>query len=201
MSSVLALHSSGEGLGVGMVHPGQPDRRRTVAFPLGRAVASRLLVCVEQVLPAEAWPRLTRLVVATGPGGFTGTRITVVMARTLAQQLAIPLHGVSSFLLVAARAGIAAPTWVVQDLPRRGQVAGLYGPDPASLAGVGELLAPRLFARDEALPAGPRLPAQVLLPADVDTLLAIGVAAEQQRLPGPWQPVLPLYPTSPVELP
>ena len=32
-------------------------------------------------------------------------------------------------------------------------------------------------------------------------LLAIGVAAEQQRLPGPWQPVLPLYPTSPVELP
>jgi hypothetical protein len=32
----------------------------------------------------------------------------------------------------------------------------------------------------------------------VDLLLAIGAAAHRQQRPGPWQPVLPLYPTSPV---
>jgi len=198
MSWLLALHSSSEVLGVGVERPDRPGCRRCAAFPLGRALANDLLGCVEQLLPAAAWPQLGRLVVATGPGGFTGTRLTVVLARTLAQQLAIPLHGVSSFLLVAARQGIRAPTWVVQELPRRGRVAGLYGPDPAALAGIGELQRPRLFATDVALPPGPQLPAQALIPADVDTLLAIGLEAERRQLAGPWQPVLPHYPTSPV---
>ena len=204
MSWLLALHSSSEVLGVGVERLGEVAGRpgagggRSEAFPLGRSLANELLRCVEQVLPATAWPQLGRLVVATGPGGFTGTRLTVVLARTLAQQLAIPLHGVSSFLLVAARHGPVEPTWVVQDLPRRGQVAGLYGPDPAALGGVVELASPRLFAAGTPLPAGPQLRGQALLPEDLDTLLAIGLEAERRRLAGPWQPVLPVYPTSPV---
>jgi hypothetical protein len=35
--------------------------------------------------------------------------------------------------------------------------------------------------------------------ADVAELLALGRLAHQRDLAGPWQPVLPLYPTSPVE--
>jgi tRNA threonylcarbamoyladenosine biosynthesis protein TsaB len=198
MSWLLALHSSSEVLGVGVQRLAGPAAARSAAFPLGRALANELLGCVEQQLPAAAWPQLGRLVVATGPGGFTGTRLTVVLARTLAQQLRIPLHGVSSFLLVAARQGITEPSWVVQELPRRGRVAGLYGPDAAGLAGVQELEPARLFATGTALPPGPQLAAEALIPADVDLLLAIGEAAHRQQRPGPWQPVLPLYPTSPV---
>ena len=198
MSWLLVLHSSSEVLGVGVEHLDRPGSGRSAAFPLGRALANDLLGCIEQLLPAADWPRLGRLVVATGPGGFTGTRLTVVLARTLAQQLGIPLHGVSSFLLVAARQGIGAPTWLVQQLPRRGQVAGLYAPDPAALSGIAELELPRLFDTGCALPPGPQLPAQALIPADVDTLLAIGREAERRQWAGPWQPVLPHYPTSPV---
>jgi tRNA threonylcarbamoyl adenosine modification protein YeaZ len=40
--------------------------------------------------------------VAKGPGGFTGTRIGVVTARTLAQQLQVPLFGISSLAAMAA---------------------------------------------------------------------------------------------------
>ena len=197
MSWLLALHSSSEDLGVG-VQSLAGGERRCRRFPLGRALANRLFDCVEELLPADQWPRLGRLVVATGPGGFTGTRLTVVMARTLAQQLAIPLHGISSFALIAARQRIAAPTWIVQELARRGQVAGLYAPEAEALTGVVEREAPRLFASGVALPAGPRLAAAVELPADVELLLAAGQRAEQRRLAGPWQPVLPHYPTSPV---
>lgn len=198
MRLILALHSSSEVLGVGVQSLGNGRSACSAAFPLGRALANDLLGCVEQLLPASQWRQLGRLVVATGPGSFTGTRLTVVLARTLAQQLQIPLHGVSSFLLAAARHGITEPTWVVQELPRRGRVAGLYGPEPRALAGVRELEPARLFAIGTEPPAGPQVPAAALIPADVDTLLAMGLAAEREQLVGPWQPVLPLYPTSPV---
>jgi len=192
---------------------------------------------VEEVLPAEQWSSLGRLAVATGPGGFTGTRLTVAMARTLAQQLALPLDGVGSFALIARRLrrqGLveARPFWVVQPLPRRGLVAGLYGPSPGPGAGPGtasgsggtaglgldqggallEISAPRLYCEPSALaeaeglllataedsPA-PRCPADVLQPDDVAELLSCSQEAAAAGRFAPWAPVLPIYPTSPVD--
>jgi tRNA threonylcarbamoyl adenosine modification protein YeaZ len=214
---LLALHSSSDTLAVGLQRLGDPEAAgsplepleppRLASFPLGRQLSNDLLPCVEQLLPAEHWPELGRLVVATGPGGFTGTRLTLVLARTLAQQLAIPLHGFSSFLLMARR--LAAPGqpmaaaerfWLSQVLPRRGVVAGCYQPDPLVLGGMAERVTPRLF-QDPASVAEPQLPAQVEPEADAAQLLELGQLAAAARLPGPWQPVLPLYPTSPVDQP
>jgi tRNA threonylcarbamoyl adenosine modification protein YeaZ len=177
---LLALHSSGETLGVAVQRLGGQELPRLAAFPLGRGLSGALLTCVESVLPASQWPSLGRLAVAIGPGGFTGTRLTVVLARTLAQQLGLPLDGVGSFRLIAQRllgqgAVPQGPFWVVQELPRRGLVAGLYAPDAGfggcgtDLAGAGEgcwgaavadrpagagpleLLAPRLYREESAL--------------------------------------------------
>jgi tRNA threonylcarbamoyladenosine biosynthesis protein TsaB len=211
---LLALHSSSAELGVGVRRLDGGGSDRIASFPLGRALSTHLLSCVEQVLPAALWPDLGRLAVATGPGGFTGTRLTVVMARTLAQQLQLPLDGVGSFLLVARRLGLTEPTWLVQELPRRGLVAGLYGPAPrlgiglgsseasGAMAGAVELLTPRLHTDAASLAAihpAPRRSAEVVVAADVAALLAIAQQAHQGGQPAPWQPVLPLYPSSPVE--
>lgn len=203
---LLALHSSSETLGVGLepLAGADPAARQLACFPLGRALSNELFACVESLLPAEQWPRLARLAVATGPGGFTGTRLTVVLARTLAQQLGLPLDGPSSFLLTARRLWRApgAPQpggWLVQPLPRHGLVAGLYGPDGAG--GLAERLAPRLYREEEELRAVadlPLLPAEPLLPDDVAELLDLSRAAAAAGVAAPWQPVLPLYPTSPV---
>ena len=207
MRVALALHSSSEVLGVGVAplaevggpSPG-PEAWRTQAFPLGRALSNQLFAAVETMLPAQQWPQIGRLAVALGPGGFTGTRLTVVMARTLAQQLAVPLDGVGSFLLMARRLQLQEPTWLVQTLPRRGVVAGCYAPDPAAWSGMAELAPPKLYQDLAALPAGSQRPAVVELPADVEQLLALTCLAayDPNSHPGPWQPVLPLYPTSPV---
>jgi len=238
---LLALHSSGETLGVALQHLGGQEPPRLAAFPLGRGLSGALFTCVESVLPAPQWSRLGRLAVATGPGGFTGTRLTVALARTLAQQLNLPLDGVGSFQLMAQRllrqgAVAPAPFWVVQELPRRGLVAGLYAPggqggggrrgaggaaagwadqgwgDPAGDPGPLELAAPRLYrgasaladAEAALLPAGeeapaPRCPAEVRQPDDVAELLRFSQAAAAAGRPAPWSPVLPLYPTSPVD--
>jgi len=216
---LLALHSSSETLGIGLQRLGGSEPATLAAFPLGRALSNRLIDCVESVLPARHWPELGRLAVATGPGGFTGTRLSVVFARTLAQQLGLPLDGISSFHLIARRISgtgketLASPFWLVQELPRRGPVAGLYAPDPAALAGVSELKAPRLFPSwseldgpvlglANAVPAPPECPrflASCVLPEDVAELLAFSQAAAAVGVSAPWQTVLPLYPTSPVQ--
>ncbi|MFN9871692.1 MAG: tRNA (adenosine(37)-N6)-threonylcarbamoyltransferase complex dimerization subunit type 1 TsaB [Cyanobacteriota bacterium] len=211
---LLALHSSSDTLGVA-VQALAPETESPVlaAFPLGRGLSNQLLACIETVLPAPEWPRLARLAVATGPGGFTGTRLTIVMARTLAQQLELPLDGISSFRLIARRrhrqgeAPAMGPFWLVQDLPRHGQVAGLYAADPEALGGIAEVLPPRLYRQNRDLEAASeragavsaqRCMAVPELPQDAAELLAFGQDAARRRLSAPWAPVLPIYPTSPV---
>ncbi|QEY32886.1 tRNA (adenosine(37)-N6)-threonylcarbamoyltransferase complex dimerization subunit type 1 TsaB [Synechococcus sp. RSCCF101] len=204
---ILALHSSSSSLGVACAEAWPPEGgERVRCFPLGRALSTSLLHCVEEVLPAGRWPRLVRLAVATGPGGFTGTRLTVVMARTLAQQLGCPLNGISSFLLMAhrliaeGRSG-PGPFWIRQELPRRGFVVGRYGcpdggEDPVELS-VPHLVPLEQEAgwRDHGEPVHPFLDA---VPRDVTCLLQRARRAHQGGQPAAWGPVLPIYPTSPV---
>jgi len=208
MSLLLALHSSSPVLGVGLLDLDRPEQPpQLLAVELGRALSNELFACIEQLLPAQRWPELERLAVATGPGGFTGTRLTVVLARTLAQQLQLPLDGLSSFLLIARRLLTSqAPQeagqrlWLEQVLPRRGSVVGCYGLDPAALGGVAELELPRLVRPGESWGGdGPCAAAVVDAEADARQLLELAQLAQAADLAGPWAPVLPLYPTSPVE--
>jgi tRNA threonylcarbamoyl adenosine modification protein YeaZ len=205
---LLALHSSSDCLGVGLADlSGSAAETRTAIFPLGRSLANELFACLESVLPASRWSEIARLGVATGPGGFTGTRVTVVLARTLAQQLVVPLDGFSSFLLIARSlwsGGIVSEAeaerfTLVQELPRRGLVAGCYGSDPSALGGLAEWSSPRLYRTAAELPPGPRHEARVEPERDVRQLIELGLAAAATGLAAPWEPVLPLYPTSPVE--
>ncbi|CAK6698313.1 tRNA (adenosine(37)-N6)-threonylcarbamoyltransferase complex dimerization subunit type 1 TsaB [Synechococcus sp. CBW1107] len=213
-SWLLALHSTSEVLGLGLA-PLAPffqasaqaaQSPRINSHPLGRRLSNDLLACVEQLLPAHQWCELGRLAVATGPGGFTGTRVTVVFARTLAQQLALPLDGFSSFLLIAHRLRQRAevgdqPFWLLQELPRRGIVAGCYAVDEWALGGIAEREAPRLYGQLDDLPPGARLEARVDPAADVEQLLRLSGLAAVAGSAAPWANVLPLYPTSPVAQP
>ncbi|MFM7086001.1 MAG: tRNA (adenosine(37)-N6)-threonylcarbamoyltransferase complex dimerization subunit type 1 TsaB [Cyanobium sp.] len=205
---LLALHSSSEQLGVAVLPWPEPPgsaplaAARLQAFATGRDLANQLLLCLEALLPAPNWPRLQRLAVATGPGGFTSTRLTVVLARTLAQQQNLPLDSRSSYHLNALRLwrqgdAPTGPFWLFQDLPRRGRVAGLYGPDPSAQGTLLELEPPRLQDPQRPL-SGPLLAAEPCLPQDVAELLAVCREGAVQQLSAPWSAVVPLYPTGPV---
>lgn len=100
----LAIHTSSPQLGLMLqsVEPGEQAVKRHQVWDLGREVSSHLHTKLVAFMADATWQDLSFVAVAKGPGGFTGTRIGVVAARTLAQQLDIPLFGVSSLGVIAA---------------------------------------------------------------------------------------------------
>jgi tRNA threonylcarbamoyl adenosine modification protein YeaZ len=96
----IALHTSTPQLGIAVNNYAGDSRSQT--WDLGRGLASQLHQHLAEILLPQTWQDLAFVAVAKGPGGFTGTRVGVVTARTIAQQLNIPLFGISNLAAVAA---------------------------------------------------------------------------------------------------
>ncbi|PZV03393.1 MAG: tRNA (adenosine(37)-N6)-threonylcarbamoyltransferase complex dimerization subunit type 1 TsaB [Leptolyngbya sp.] len=110
----LAIHTCSPDLGLALSNFDGKIRHQT--WPLGRDLSTQLhSILIDFIAPYD-WTDLSFLAVAQGPGGFTGTRIGVVTARTLAQQLEIPLFGVSSLAAVAQRVLEESPTKSIADV-------------------------------------------------------------------------------------
>ncbi len=208
-SFILALHSSSEDFGVAILDSREPfSSLKTAVFPIGRQLSNSILSCVNTLLPFHDWPKLVRISVATGPGGFTGTRLSIVMARTLAQQLSCPLDGFSSFSLMAprllnefAKEDREKPFWICKSLERRGLVAGCYQVLSNSQTILGtkkflELETPKLIPFNSQLNS--LVEAKENVDADVRILLERSYEFHAGQQPAQWTEVLPIYPTSPV---
>ncbi|MGF1566593.1 MAG: tRNA (adenosine(37)-N6)-threonylcarbamoyltransferase complex dimerization subunit type 1 TsaB [Nodosilinea sp.] len=206
----LAIHTSSPALGLAISNFEEPARHQTWAF--GRDLSTHLHTTLATFIQPHAWADLSFLAVARGPGSFTGTRIGVVTARTLAQQLNIPLFGVSS-LAAAAQAALdhndgprlePLPHVAVEMQAQRGlRFTAMYGMTTAGLA--------------------ERRPEQVITPAAWETVLAqypdpfirivVGAAAAETVLQvltltytqwragerPHWSDVLPYYGQHPVD--
>lgn len=103
----LALHTSSANLGLAISNFAGDARCQT--WELGREVSNQLHSYLEMFLQPQTWKDLDFLAVSKGPGGFTGTRIGVVTARTLAQQLDIPVFAVSSLAAIAWKTHLETP--------------------------------------------------------------------------------------------
>lgn len=95
----LAIHTTTPQLGI-VIDNFAGDSRHQV-WDLGRDLSSCLHQYLQQILEPKTWQDIQFIAVAKGPGGFTGTRIGVVAARTLGQQLDIPVYGISTLAAVA----------------------------------------------------------------------------------------------------
>lgn len=95
----LALHTTSPELGLALSNFAGDERCQT--WELGRALSTHLHSYLLQFLLPRTWQDLKFIAVAKGPGSFTGTRIGVVTARVLAQQLGMPLYGISTLAALA----------------------------------------------------------------------------------------------------
>lgn len=73
-------------------------------------VASLLIPEIDKAFIEAGWNKhdLSLIVVGTGPGSFTGIRVGVITARSLAQALKLPLIGISAFESLAANLPLPA---------------------------------------------------------------------------------------------
>ena len=94
-----ALHTTSSQLGLAISNFGGDTRFST--WDLGRDLSSHLHQYMTEFIAPQNWSDLSFMAVAKGPGSFTSTRIGIVTARTMAQQLDIPLFAISSFAAVA----------------------------------------------------------------------------------------------------
>ncbi len=119
----LAIHTTSPDLGLAL------GRRSEVpivqVWDLGRDLSAAMHLKLAEFMKEVPWTALDFIAVAHGPGSFTGTRMGVVTARTLAQQLKIPLFGISSLAAIAAN---QSEPWVAMQLPaQRGEFhVGVY---------------------------------------------------------------------------
>jgi tRNA threonylcarbamoyl adenosine modification protein YeaZ len=95
----LAIHTSSPELGLAISN--YVGDTRSQVWNLGRDLVTYLHQHILEFIQPQTWSDLGFIAIAKGPGSFTGTRIGVVTARTLAQQLDIPLFAISTLATIA----------------------------------------------------------------------------------------------------
>ncbi|PLS08945.1 tRNA (adenosine(37)-N6)-threonylcarbamoyltransferase complex dimerization subunit type 1 TsaB [Neobacillus cucumis] len=121
--TILAIDTSNYVLGVALLEENQvlgeyiTNLKKNHSVRIMPAIQTLMKDCGKE--PAD----LTKIVVAKGPGSYTGVRIGVTIAKTLAWTLHIPLVGVSSLEILAAGTGRYFNGYVAPLFDaRRGQV-------------------------------------------------------------------------------
>jgi tRNA threonylcarbamoyl adenosine modification protein YeaZ len=140
--------------------------------------------------------------VAIGPGGFTGTRLGVVLARTLAQQLNLPLFGISSLQAIAQATVTTAPTIAVQMPAQRGDLYGSIYQQPDQVAAIADqVMNPEAWQKTlQQFPEATIVAAIALQGRYAPNLLAIAQRQWQAGDRPDWATVLPYYGQHPVGL-
>ena len=206
---LLALHSCSESFGVAIKDTENPEKIiKSEVFDLGRSLSNKLFSCIEALLPRKFWKQIIRISVAKGPGSFTSTRLSISMARTIAQQIDCSLDSISSFHLMAprlykdlAKKQIFNPFWIKNVLPRRGIVAGKYQliriHKESNFYEFSEIISPQLISH-KTLISNP-IKASNNIEKDIISLINFSQFCHNSKVDSSWQKTLPIYPTSPID--
>ncbi|MFS0784413.1 tRNA (adenosine(37)-N6)-threonylcarbamoyltransferase complex dimerization subunit type 1 TsaB [Bacillus sp. 1P06AnD] len=125
--NILAIDTSNHTLGIAVVQHEQIIGEYITTMKKNHSV--RAMPAIEQLMNECGLKpnQLDKIVVAKGPGSYTGVRIGVTIAKTLAWTLGIPISGVSSLKALAANGALFHGYICPLFDGRRGQIyTGLY---------------------------------------------------------------------------
>ena len=206
---LFALHSCTESFGIAIKDTENPEKIiESKVFNIGRSLSNKLFSCIETILPRKFWNQIIRISVVKGPGGFTSTRLTISMARTMAQQIGCSLDSMSSFHLMAPRLykdldenQILNPFWIEDTMPRRGILAGKYQlikiHQESNFHEFREIISPQLISNKNLIK--PSIKASKNIEKDIISLIKFSQYCQNSKVNSNWEKALPIYPTSPID--
>ena len=206
----LALHTTSSQLGLAVSNFASDTRSST--WDLGRDLSSHLHQHLAEFLIPQRWKDLAFIAVAKGPGSFTSTRIGIVTARTLAQQLDIPLFAISTLAAVAwlqrlERAeSLDQNAIALQMNAHRGELfVAIYQANPTGV-GLTPLLLDTVMTQEnwKQVLESSEIPYQLIdvpseLGTSVTSVLSLAYLDWQQGKRSHWSEALPFYGQHPVD--
>ena len=205
--NTLAIHSTDNSFGFGYRKKNNLGADEFFIKKLNDDLCNNLINDLNKFISKENLQKVNKISVSIGPANFNASRLIVVLARTISQQINCPLNGFSSFEIMAKR--IASKNniftnkksfWIYKKLKRKGFIAGKYE------IGHNEPKNPDLVIRETVLPKVIQdferkelfFEANYEDKLDLKELLDLSNKVFLNANVNSWQKVLPLYPISPI---
>jgi tRNA threonylcarbamoyladenosine biosynthesis protein TsaB len=178
---IVAIETSGRDATLAALEGEAGDTARLVAEAavVGPERTARFLAPrMQELLASAGWQAASIQLVAVvvGPGSFTGLRIGVTAAKTLAYAVGAEVIGVNALAVIAAQAPmVSSPLWAVMDAQRQELFAAKFDADRSMVGDVRVLTQPEWLAELDAgdLVSGPVLQKlRANLPQEVESIEA-----------------------------
>ena len=129
----LVIHSADNSFSFGYRKNNNNESDKLFIKQFENDLCNNLIVEFNKFISKENLQKVNKISVSIGPANFNASRLIVVLARTISQQINCPLDSFSSFEIMAKR--IAAKNniltnkqsfWIYKKLKRKGFIAGKY---------------------------------------------------------------------------
>ena len=204
---VLVIHSTDNSFGFGYRKNNKIDSDKLFIKQFDNDLCNNLIVEFNKFMSKENLQKVNKISVSIGPANFNASRLIVVLARTISQQINCPIDSFSSFELMAKR--IASKNniftnkqsfWIYKKLKRKGFIAGKYEiyndeENNADLV-IREKVTPRVVKELESKELC--FEANYKDEEDLRELLDLANKNLLNANINSWKNILPLYPISPI---
>ena len=203
----LVIHSTDNSFCFGYRKNHYPESDEFFFKKFDNDLCNNLISELNKFIPKENLQKINKISVSIGPANFNASRLIVVLARTISQQINCPLDSFSSFEIMAKRIALEnniftnkQSFWIYKKLKRKGFIAGQYqicqnGKNPSDIV-IRETVLPKVVKELESK--------EIFLKAnhddkkDLKELLDLSNKNLLNSNKDSWKKVLPLYPISPI---
>ena len=131
--STLVIHSTDNSFGFGYRKDNDLESDELFIKKFDNDLCNNLINDLNKFISKENLQKINKLSVSIGPANFNASRLIVVLARTISQQINCPLDSFSSFEIMAKRIALKNNVlknkksfWIFKKLKRKGFIAGKY---------------------------------------------------------------------------
>ena len=200
---ILAIHSTNDHFGFAYRRINQVKKKQELfKKKFDKNLTNNLVYDLKKFLPYESFTSIQRICVSLGPSNFNASRLIVVLARIISQQINCSLDSCSSFKLMAKRIAIQNNIiqhnhsfWITKKLKERGYLCGKYRILCNEEIRIEEMIKPNLYKEY------PKDNISFLVDENIDDdlkeLLNYSEFNHMKSVLSNWKDVLPIYPLSP----